>query len=164
MGKNTALHIVLILFACTYLACEPFEKVSEIPHITFKKFELFEIDTLSNTIKAGELTFDFIDGDADLGGNVQSYEGFDTINFYLIPFEKTGGAYYLIPDDTLKYQIRYNEKLDREGQNKTIKGEIKLVIYYFIEPAYDTIKYDFYIYDRAGHQSNIESTTDIAFN
>lgn len=164
MRKNTALYIVLILFACAYLACEPFEKVSEIPHITFKNFELYAtIDTLGNPIKEGELTFDFIDGDADLGGNVQRSEGFDTVNFYLIPFEKTGGAYYLIPDDTLKYTIRYDEKLDRKGQNKTIKGEIKLIIKYYTDPA-DTLKYDFYVYDRAGHQSNIESTTDIGFH
>jgi hypothetical protein len=144
--------------------CEPFEKVSEIPSITFKDFELYEIDTLSNIIKVGKLTFSFIDGDADLGVDPESVSSNDSINFYLIPFEKSDGQYIQTPDDTLGYQIRYNEKLDRVGQNKTIKGEISLLIYYFITPPYDTLRYDFYIYDRARNQSNIESTSDIGFN
>jgi hypothetical protein len=164
MRKIIVFSGIAILFAWAYIACEPFEKVSEIPQITFKDFRLFEIDTLSNTIKVGELAFDFIDGDADLGVNPEYSGSNDSINLYLIPFEKTDGMYVQIPGDTLKYQIRYDEKLDRIGQNKTIKGEISLIIYYFIEPAYDTIKYDFYIYDRARHQSNVESTSDIGFN
>ena len=152
--------LILILVVILWATCKPIEKVSEVPQITFKDFELVEIDTLSNTIKAGKLTFKFIDGDADIGAKQSTNS--DSINFYLIPFEKTDGMYSEIPDDTLKYQIRYDEKLDRVGQDKIIKGEISLLIYYFVLPPYDTIRYDFYIYDRAWHQSNIESTSDIA--
>jgi len=144
-------------------SCEPFEKVSEIPEIGFKSFDLFEIDTLGSRIKAGELVFSFIDGDADIGlFSGSSTE--DTLNFFLIPYEKLDAGYEPIEDaDTLKYGIRNDEKLTRVGQNKTIKGEIKLQIYYFLTPPYDTIRYDFYIIDRAGNKSNIESTTDIGF-
>ncbi len=84
------------------------------------------------------------------------------MNFFLIPSYKSDDIYYPLTD-TLKYQIRYNEKLDREGKNKTIKGEISLMIYYFITPVHDTIRYDFYILDRAGNKSNTATTTDIAF-
>ncbi|MBN2481266.1 MAG: hypothetical protein JXB19_05975 [Bacteroidales bacterium] len=163
MRKSFLFSGFVILFAGAVTTCEPFEKVSEVPYITFKDFQLSEIDTLSNIIKVGELTFDFIDGDADLGAKTGPGGTGDSINFYLIPFEKIDGSYSQIPGDTLQYQIRYNEKLDRIGQNKTIKGEISLVIYYFITPPYDTIRYDFYIYDRARHQSNVESTSDIGF-
>jgi hypothetical protein len=62
-----------------------------------------------------------------------------------------------------EYFISKHEQLNRVGQNKTVKGEIKVQIYYFLAPPYDTIRYDFYIVDRNGNKSNIESTTDIAF-
>lgn len=164
MNKAAVTAFIGISLSLYFTACEPFEKVSEIPSITFKEFELYEIDTLSNTIQVGKLTFSFIDGDADIGVNPDYASSNDSINFFLIPFEKFEGQYIQVPDDTLEYQIRYNEKLDRVGQNKTIKGEISLLIYYFIKPPYDTIRYDFFIYDRARHQSNIESTSDIGFN
>lgn len=164
MRKAFAISAIAVFITIHLITCEPFEKVSEIPNITFKDFELYEIDTFSNIIKAGKLTFTFIDGNADIGVNPEYSPSNDSINFYLIPFEKLNGEYFQIPDDTLKYQIRSNEKLDRVGQNKTIKGEISLLIYYFITPPHDTIRYDFYIFDRAGNQSNIEETTDIGFN
>jgi len=166
-GKNIMVIMAKTLGLCLFLlmasvSCEPLEDISEVPSITFKDFELFQIDTFSNTIYAGRLTFDFVDGDADIGIN-QDFQGvYDSINFFLLPSEKSGETYLPLAD-TLKYQIRYNEKLDRIGQNKTIKGEIALVIYYFITPPYDTIRYDFFILDRAMHQSNIATTTDIGF-
>jgi hypothetical protein len=163
MIVSNRILVFLIFTALIYSACEPLEKVSDVPEITYKSFKLFEIDTLSMVIKAGELKFNFIDGDADLGVSTQSSE--DTLNFFLIPYQKLDGEYIAAEDmDTLKYRIRDDEKLRREGQNKTIKGEIKLIIYYFVTPPYDTIRYDFYIVDRAHHQSNIESTEDIGFN
>jgi hypothetical protein len=53
--------------------------------------------------------------------------------------------------------------LDRVGQNKTVKGFIRIEMYFFVIPEYDTIRYDFYIVDRALNKSNIESTSDIGF-
>ena len=153
---------LFLFFLAIFVTCEPFEEVSEVPEVTFRNFELFQIDTFSNTIFAGRLVFDFIDGDADIGVNTNSSSVADSINFYLIPSQKLSGVYYPL-EDTLKYQIRHNEKLDRTGQNKTIKGEISLIIYYFIAPSYDTIRYDFYIKDRAQHRSNIATTSDIGF-
>lgn len=162
--KITLVRFVLmtVLTGAIIAGCEPYEEVSEVPEITFKNFDLYIIDTLSNTIFAGKLVFDFIDGDADIGVNVNSYSVEDSINFFLIPSYKENNLYYPL-EDTLKYQIRHNEKLDRTGKYKTIKGEISLMIYYFITPAYDTIRYDFYIMDRAGNKSNTATTSDIWF-
>lgn len=147
-----------------FTACEPLEKVSEIPEIQFKSFTMFEIDTLGFRIKAGELVFDFIDGNADIG-IIQGRSGEDTLNLFLFPYMKLDGQYDSIDAETYgrSYAILNDEHLVRVGQNKTIKGEIKLQIYYFIDPPYDTIRYDFYILDRAGNKSNIESTSDIGF-
>ena len=147
-----------------YAACEPLEKVSEVPEIQFKSFTMFELDTLDIRIKAGELVFNFIDGDADVG-IIKGREGDDTLNLFLFPYSKLDGEYDSIDAATYgrSYAILNDEDLVRVGQNKTIKGEIKLQIYYFLDPPYDTIRYDFFILDRAGHKSNIETTSDIGF-
>lgn len=162
-----ALHCIipaLIIATLIYTSCEPFEKVSEVPEIHFKSLsDLYQADTGSITFAAVDLTFSFIDGDADFGVD-KSINPQDTINFVLIPFRKIDGLYDSIDTDMYgrKYTITRDEKMDREGQNKTVKGDIKLQIQYFPKPSFDTIRYDFYILDRAGNKSNTESTTDIA--
>jgi len=146
------------------ISCEPIEKVSDVPEISFKSFTMLEIDSLGFKIKAGELVFSFIDGDADFGIPTSGFAK-DTLNLFLIPFEKTDMVYDSVDKDTYgrTYAVLNDEKLIRIGQNKTIKGEIKVQIYYFIAPPFDTMRYDFYITDRAGHKSNVESTSDIGF-
>jgi len=155
----TGLALALII-----TTCEPFEKVSEVPEIHFKSYESYLLDTIGITVDAGELVFSFQDGNADFGLDTV-YNPLDTINFFMVPYGKTDGIYDSIDADLYgrKYAIYRNDRLDRTGQNKTVRGEIKLQIFYFIPPPYDTIRYDFYIIDRAGNQSNVESTTDIAF-
>lgn len=163
------LFFLLILGVVT--GCEPPEKVSIIPEITFKSFTLNDyVDTLGNLVKVGELKFDFIDGDADIGSYFSDEDTSEEVlknkyNLFLIPYEKLAGGYYdSIESEPLKYIIKYNDKLSRVGQNKTIKGEIKLDIQYYIIPPYDTIRYEFYIFDRARHKSNVEFTSDIGFH
>jgi len=144
-------------------SCESIEEGNDVPEIKFKSFELYELDTLSSRIKAGELIFSFIDGNANFGVDEESTSK-DTLNFFLIPFQKLIDGSYERVDDTLKYRIRNDEKLTRTGQNKTIKGEIKLQLFYFVTPSYDTLQYEFYIVDRAGNHSNTEKTSNIGFH
>lgn len=155
---------VCLCVAMVMVSCEPIEKVSEVPEIHFKSFTMGEIDSLGFIIKTGELVFSFIDGDADFGIPKSGF-GEDTLNLFLIPFKKTDMVYDSLDSDIYgrQYAVLNDEKLIRIGQNKTIKGEIKVQIYYFIVPPFDTLRYDFYITDRAGHKSNIESTSDIGF-
>ena len=164
--KSLRFIIPVILFAlilCT--SCEPFEKVSDVPEIHFISYKTYWIDTLNFTVKAGELVFSFQDGNADFGLNNTVLNPDDTVNLFLIPYRKLDGAYEPIDESTYgrKYAIYNSEQLIRTGQNKTIKGEIKVQIYYFLDPPYDTIRYDFYIVDRAKNESNVESTSDIGF-
>jgi hypothetical protein len=160
-----------ILIAFLILACIKTEPVSPIPEVEFKNYELFEaVDTLGNHLIVGKLEFSFIDGDADFG-----MDGlWDTVtwnernyNVFLKPYEKIDTLYYPIPDDSTKpppyYRVMRDTPLDRVGQNKTVKGFIRIEMYFFIIPEYDTLRYDFYIVDRALNKSNIESTSDIGF-
>jgi hypothetical protein len=164
--------LIGVLLAVAY-SCVETKPVSTIPQITFKSFKLFEaIDTsLGNHILRGVLEFSFIDGDADIGldGEINTADTIDEDNYnlFLIPYQKIDTNYYLIVLDTLLpkpyFRITHDVKMDRVGQNKTLKGNITVNIDYYIVPQYDTMRYDFYILDRAKNKSNIESTTDIGF-
>ncbi len=153
----------VILAILVLSACEPIEKVSDVPEIHFKSFDLYNKDTLEGfNLTIGELKFSFIDGNADLGILPGSS---DTLNVFLEPFHKVNMVYEPLSVDTFgrKFSLKNDEALVRVGQNKTIKGEIKLDIVYPLVPPFDTIRYDFYILDRAGNKSNVESTSDISF-
>jgi len=157
-----AAAMIMPVVALFFQGCEPIEKVSEVPEIAFNSFELYQIDSLGIVIQAGELAFSFVDGDADIGLRIGDS---DTVNLFLVPLEKVAADVYEMAEnaDTIKYRILDNEKFTRTGQNKTLKGEIRLQLFYFLPPAADTLRYDFYMVDRAGNKSNIESTTDIGF-
>jgi hypothetical protein len=154
------------IVALTLTACVKTEPVSSIPDITYKSFEIFFVydSTLDQTILAGELIFDFIDGDADIGIYPEDMDTVtwnrDNYNVFLVPFEKVDSLYFQVDPDSSKpppwYTIQHDSKLDRVGQNKIIKGTINLLIYDI--PVFDSMKYDFYISDRAGNNSNTEST------
>ncbi len=150
------------------VSCVKTEPVSTIPEITFKSLELAILvdTTLDQNLLVGILTFDFIDGDADIGveeADASNTELPDSIryNLFLTPYSKIDGLYSLIEYDSIPpyYSIIRDDKLDRIGQNKTIKGTITLTIYDL--PNYDTIRYDFMLRDRAGNNSNVETTTDL---
>lgn len=59
------------------------------------------------------------------------------------------------------YRIPYMERL---GQNKILRGTISVSFIYLFYPAGDTIRYDFYIRDRAYNDSNVESTSEIVLS
>lgn len=163
MKVPTGLIISLCGLALS-LSCEPIERVSDVPEVKFKSFTLYEMDTLDIKIKVGELIFNFIDGNADFGIDETS-EPEDTVNLFLIAYQKTGETYDSLSIDTYgrKYTVLKDENMVRTGQNKTIKGEIKVDVFYFLTPPFDTIRYAFYITDRAGNRSNIGYSTDIGF-
>jgi hypothetical protein len=67
-------------------------------------------------------------------------------------------------DDPLKpsaYRIPY---MERTGQDKILKGTISVTFLYLFYSPSDTIRYDFYIKDRAGNVSNVASTSEIVLN
>ncbi len=168
--KITGFLVTGMFFLIAFFSCQKIVKVSPVPEIDFKSFKVSDAtDTLGNPIKLGELVFSFIDGDADIGVE-QSVQPGDTnyYNLFLIPYKKIDGEYIKIDVDPnlppLNYRIAHDPRMDRVGQDKTLKGEITLDIQYQSIPPYDTIKYDFYIVDRAMNKSNIASTRDITFN
>ena len=153
---------ILIVFLALG-SCRKIEQLSPIPHIEFTSFAVFDtLDILGNNAKAGRLKFYFEDGDGNLGLNTPTGTQTDTTNIFFTLFRKTGGTMVPAPaNDPLKpssYRIPYMERL---GQNKILKGTISVIfLYLFYSPA-DTVRYDFYIKDRAQNESNVASTSEI---
>jgi len=159
--------IVYLLFALIFIigmnSCRKVAELPATPHIDFTSFTIFDtLDILGNTSKGGRLKFHFEDGDGDLGLNPPTDGQIDSTNLFFTLFRKTGGVMAQAPDnDPLKppeFRIPYMERL---GQNKILKGTISVTFLYLFYNPTDTIKYDFYIKDRALNISNVASTSEI---
>jgi hypothetical protein len=164
MIKIRHLIAILIIILASY-SCKKIQELPATPHIDFKSFTIFDTtDILGNISKGGRLKFHFEDGDGDLGLNPPSSgSSTDTTDLFLTLFRKKAGVMDsvsgldpLLPSHALR--IPYMERL---GQNKILKGTISVTfIYQFYLPT-DTIKYDFYVKDRALNESNVASTSEI---
>jgi hypothetical protein len=165
MRKTRSLSLVIIIFFCLY-SCKKVEQLPAAPHIEFTSFTIFDTtDILGNNSKGGRLKFQFEDGDGDLGLNVPTDTLADSTNLFFTLFRKEGGVMVAAPDnDPLKpssYRIPYMERL---GQNKILKGTISVTFLYLFYSPSDTIRYDFYIKDRALNESNVASTSEIVLS
>jgi hypothetical protein len=167
MKKLTYLLLIIIsLFILD--SCHKVAQVSPIPQIQYKSFTIIDTtDILGNNSKGGRLKFTFEDGDGDVGLNAPSQSDTlaDSTNLFFTLFRKKGGVMVPAADnDPLKpsaYRIPYMERL---GQDKILKGTISVTfLYLFYSPA-DTIRYDFYIKDRAENVSNVASTNEIVLS
>jgi len=153
---------VIILSVLVY-ACTRVDKLPPTPSIKFTSFQTFDTtDIIGNQERGGRLKFYFEDGDGDVGLNAPANPGDDSTNLFFTMFRITNG----IPDsakadDPLKpsdYRIPF---LTQVGQNVVLKGTISVTFLYLSYSVADTIKYDFYMKDRAGHVSNTVSTCEI---
>lgn len=157
--------ILIIIVLLGGLSCKKIESLPEIPSISFKSFILIDtIDALGNEGKIGELTFDFEDGDGDIGLTQPDSLSADSTNFNLFftLFGKTNGEFIEVSENDLETPLNYRiPYIEKEGQNKALKGEIQVDFIYLLF-EYDTIKYSFFIVDRALHKSNVETTPEIA--
>ena len=166
MKSFSKILIITIIVLLGGLSCKKIESLPEIPSISFKSFILIDtIDPLGNEVKKGELIFDFEDGDGDIGLTQPDSLSADSTNFNLFftLFCKTDGEFTKVSEDDLETPLNYRiPYIEKEGQNKALKGEIQVDFDYLLTFEYDTIKYSFFIVDRALHKSNIETTPEIA--
>ena len=151
------LLIVLLLLT----SCNKIDPVyPDEPVIDYQGFSLFiSIDGLGNKTLIGQLTFDFTDGDGNLGlsplVDTTDLSLPDTVkyNFFLQLYDLQNYNYLQIPEDDgglLKYRIPYLDK-------QPLSGIMDLEISYPII-THDTIYYTFWIYDRDYNKSNVDTT------
>lgn len=142
-------------------SCSNKLEYSDIPEIEFKDFLLsYYEDALNNKTYLGILKFNVVDGDGDIGYyDRDTIYNYDTSKVYLTLYRKCGNE-YVEKEDSLpyEYQIPY---ITPAGKSKSIKAEIVIEIF-FPEPL-DTMKFDFFIVDRAMNKSNVSSTYDFVF-
>ena len=154
----------IIAFVLTLLvSCEEIAPVYPIePVVDYQSFGFFiSVDELGNKNLVGRLTFDFTDGD----GNVGLHPISDTLainqpdsvkyNFFLQVHELKRNEYVPLPDEeggVLKYRIPYLDK-------QPLKGTMDLDIFYPVIVT-DTFFYTFFITDRDFNRSNLD-TTDV---
>jgi hypothetical protein len=160
-GKKKYLFLGVLAMILLW-SCRKVEHYPPEPQISYSDFLLRDsVDYLGNKLLTGTVSFRFIDGDGDLGmpdidsllpGTPSSSNLFFSLyylkNNVLLPAEE---------DDVktpLSYRIPY---IKMTGRDKTMKGEIRVTFFYTNFP-YDTIKYTFYVVDRAGHESNTAET------
>lgn len=162
--KTIKYAVIITLLILALGSCRKIEQLPPVPSIKFTRFTVFDTITLLGNFKAGRLEFYFEDGDGDLGLAPPVGKETDTTNLYLTLFRKKGGIMVTSGDkvDVLlpypSYRIPY---MERPGVNKIIKGTISVSFLYMFYYPGDTIKYDFYIKDRALNESNVESTGEI---
>ncbi len=161
--KKIIYPLALVLFVVFTDSCKKIEQLSATPHIEFKSFTIFDTtDLLGNVAKGGRLKFYFEDGDGDLGLQAPSDIQLDTTNLFFTLFRKENGVMVEAPEnDPLEpssYRIPY---LERQGQNKILTGTVSVTFMYLFYSPSDTIRYDFYIKDRAENVSNTDSTSEI---
>lgn len=166
MRAIKTLIIIIIIGIPALSSCRKIEQLSNVPRIEFTSFAIFDtMDILGNNAKGGRLKFYFEDGDGNIGLNPPSGFFSDTTNLFFTLFRKSGGIMEVAPgNDPLKpspYRIPYMERL---GVNRILKGTISVTFLYLEYAPGDTIKYDFYLKDRALNESNIESTSEIVLS
>ncbi len=144
-------------------SCVKQEEFSDIPEISPRTF-ITVFDTGQLAVK-GILSFDFQDGDGDIGLNPG-----DTF----APYNRSGNYYYNLV-------IRYFEKRDSvyvevvldppfsaripvlnpDYPGKAIKGFMSDTLAMDPAPDFDTVRFEFFIIDRALNMSNVLITPDI---
>ena len=155
--------IALITAIFLLTSCMKKEVYPDIPEIAFQSFTS-EFDS-GMYAKRGYLTISFKDGNGDIGLRPeQTYPPFDTgglyyYNYIIDYYEKQNGIFVKVELDPPYYaRIPY---LTPDDPNKAIKGIIVDTLLLNPRPAYDTIKFKFFIYDRALNKSNVDSTPPI---
>ncbi len=168
MSCKVKIYLIIgILNVFLILSCSDITKYSEIPQIQYLNHVAYDtVDILSNPIRFVELQFSIIDGDGDFGlKDSDTLHPYDTIydkNFFSTIYGLSNNNYIEIddifyPDSRIKYVEVEN--------HKAYKADIYIEFEYpksMVE--FDTIKYDFYVVDRALNHSNLETTPDIIFN
>lgn len=158
MKKKIAIAMLLTaLLSCENIDPEyPDEPVVDYLYTSYYVVE----DQLGNRVLTGRLTYDFTDGDGNLGLPALS-ENIDTslpdtvkYNFFLQMYDLEDNQFVKVPESEggiLKYRIPTLDK------NPT-SGTMELDISYPIINDHDTIFYTFFIMDRDYNRSNVDST------
>ncbi len=148
--------LFLMLIGCIERREYPIE-----PVIAYKSFAVIQNSAGYDSI--GYLTFEFTDGDGDIGlSQSDTFAPYNPgseyyYNFFITLYQKNGAVFQPLSEP-------YNSRIPNinpDGIDQDLKGEIQIEIDMTIWPLVltsDTIKMTAYIVDRALHKSNTIET------
>jgi hypothetical protein len=150
-------HIIFISITTAFLivGCLKTEEFPPIPSIKLDSFE-------TNSNGSATLKLLFTDGDGDIGLNPgDTLAPFDInseyyYNLFVRYYELKNGVWTLIPINNPPLSYR-TPVVTPTGQNKSLNGTLSVDLSLYFDPnsAFDTIKLDVKLLDRALHESNI---------
>lgn len=158
--------IASIILSLTILeSCHEITQYSEIPAIEYKSHIARDsVDILGNSTRYIELSFSIIDGDGDFGlADEDTLPPFDTIynfNFFPTLFTKNDTGFVEVNIAYPNFRIPFVQV----ENHKAYKADIIIEMEYisaFLQS--DTIKYDFFVVDKALNESNTITTPEIIF-
>jgi hypothetical protein len=140
---------IIILIAIQ--SCKKTEEVSPIPFI---ELEYIQVNNNGFVDTSASVKIFYRDGDGDLGSlndNTAQKE-----NVFVRAYEKKNGVFSFLID-----QNATMPNLTPTASNKTIEGEIEYLLQLPLQVNNDTLYYEVYIQDRAGHKSNVLKTKEV---
>ena len=160
----------LMLIAVFFVQCKkPVEYPIE-PQIELIKFQPFDTTTITQgdskylLYKRGLFEFSFTDGDADLGEVVEDITDPNFYNMFITYYEIQNKDTIQVPllyynpqteeYDTLTFNSIIPNLTPENDSGNGIEGEISDTLFIQTVSDYDTIMFELYIKDRAGHSSN----------
>jgi len=155
MRQNLSASIVLLLMVIPF-SCKKGNEYPIIPEIKFKSLSTLK-DLQGKDVHA-TLTISFTDGDGDIGAD----DGNN--NFIVAYYIKQNNIWTL--DASYDYSGRINVVTSTE-KNRALRGDISYDFDQAVLPqgaVNDTIRFNVYIFDRAQHQSNTVTTSEIVLN
>lgn len=146
-------QISVLALALTFSSCLKKDEFPIEPSITFKSFDQY-VDAKGKDVAT--LTLGFTDGDGDIGVKDTSIS-----NLFLRYYEKQNGKMVFrdLPD-AFNYRV---PDVTPTSKKKSVTGEISLDLTFYYDPfsKYDTIQYEVFVRDQAGHESNHVFTNEI---
>ena len=167
---KTVLPLLCVLGICWCLwSCERAQSHSEIPEIHFESLSFDSVYSAALEVfeKKAILTFSFIDGDGDIGvrSPLDSISKIHHTWYKKMP-DKTYEPFQFPLTGTItdSIAIPYSSVMNKdEAQNTTLKGTIEIALDAPSKPQnVDTMRIEFYIFDRARNRSNVEYTPDFS--
>ena len=155
MIKNQKAGLILVVIilssALFFVACNKDGDFSPIPQI-----EVMGVARENNGFKdtAATVTIYFADGDGDLGVFDDGTQKEN--NFIISCFEKKNDVWNFLIDLSAPFPT-----ITPTGSNKSIDGTIDYLMPLPPNVSNDTLRYELYIIDRAGNESNKVTTNEI---
>lgn len=173
--KSTIFILSVFVAGIIFYSCEDVRSYPDVPEIESMSYKVTDsMDVLGNKTRHLSIIINFADGDGNLSTpnarptSVVNGDTLDTTTYskiFLTFYTKINRVYTKVPDEQLEpppvFIIPYGDVMQRNGQNKLIKGKIVVNYGFYFPMPYDTLKIKAYITDLAYNKSNTDSITDV---